>query len=193
MDSTAIAPSVAESPLFKLPAELRLRIYEYALYSHDDGLCTVTRASGIPEPALLLTCKAIRKECIAVFYTVNIFQTVSSTYNYAVHFMMEGKKTALAMAGMDVGRLVVRDYVSGRRQHLEALTLWLKLVHMGRLPIPHLQHWPHECMWSEALGFLESLFMIAKGMEAAPWADVEAIIVNIREGLIAIQERWGRF
>lgn len=88
--------------MFKLPTELRLRIYEYAVYRGEDGLCKITRKDGIPEPALLFTCKAIRAEAIAVFYTVNIFHTIMEFYHPAVLILMPRKKDALIAAGINI-------------------------------------------------------------------------------------------
>lgn len=42
--------------LFRIPPELRNRIYEYALHL-EDGVCEVSEELGIPELALLMTCK----------------------------------------------------------------------------------------------------------------------------------------
>jgi hypothetical protein len=67
--------SIARSPFFtKFPPEIRLQIYKYALFiANDDGYCVVIKEKGIPEPPLLLTCKAIRKEAIETFYHQNWF------------------------------------------------------------------------------------------------------------------------
>lgn len=63
--------SVAESPLFKLPPELRTMIYRFALI--DDEEVVVTEAGGVPEPALLSVCKNVRSETYKVFYYENDF------------------------------------------------------------------------------------------------------------------------
>lgn len=95
MEWTALATSIAASPLFKLPPELRLRIYEYAVYSCEDQLCEVTRKDGIPELALLFTCKTVRAKAIPVFYTVNTFRIAIESYHAAVQVLTARKKAAL--------------------------------------------------------------------------------------------------
>lgn len=52
--------------------------------------CRITRAKGFPEPALLATCKSIRREAIAVYYDNN-FHSVDSN---AIE-LFESKRRAL--------------------------------------------------------------------------------------------------
>lgn len=74
-DSSSTSSSIDHSPLFTLARELRDKIYEYAVNcGDDDGICTVTRRRGIPEPPLLFTCKVIREEALEVFYSINSFR-----------------------------------------------------------------------------------------------------------------------
>lgn len=125
MSSTTTAISIAASPLFKLPAELRLRIYEYALYSDNDGLCEVTRKHGIPEPALLFTCKAVRDESVTLFYKVNSIRLVAESYHPAVHNLIARKVAAIRTAGMHLGGLEIEIFTVGRR-NFQNLTLWVQ-------------------------------------------------------------------
>jgi hypothetical protein len=60
----------SHSRLLNLPPELRNRIYEYAL-RFDNGICEVNETVGIPESALLLTCKEIRREAIGILHSAN--------------------------------------------------------------------------------------------------------------------------
>jgi hypothetical protein len=97
--STATS-SIADSPLFKLPPELRLRIYEYAVYSEDDdGKCKVTREHGIPEPPLLFTCKTVRGEAISSFYSVNNFHNIVELLHPATIVLTMRKKNSLLAQG----------------------------------------------------------------------------------------------
>jgi hypothetical protein len=102
--TTSTAPSpIADSPLFKLPAELRIRIYADALYSDDNGECKVTRKHGIPEAPLLSTCKVIRGEAISMFYTLNSFRLAEKNSHPADFAMVQRKKKSLEAQGVPIG------------------------------------------------------------------------------------------
>lgn len=89
--------------MFKLPRELRDKIYEYAVYSNDNGRCVVTRKDGIREPPLLLTCKTIREEAIEVFYGVNNFYIVILAFHPAAWVLYGHKKQSLELQGFRFG------------------------------------------------------------------------------------------
>jgi len=184
---TTTVPSVAESPLFILPAELRLHIYEYALYNGSDGTCEVTREHGIPEPALLLTCKIIREEAISIFYALNTFRTIMEACHPAVLVMMERKWACLKAAGVELGTVRVESAVSGR-YCFGNLVLWLEYVHRseGEVSITP----PADGTKDPMQKFLEGLFGVAVGMKGRPWSEVEKIIYDLRGGLIALHKGW---
>ncbi|KAK5111956.1 hypothetical protein LTR85_011703 [Meristemomyces frigidus] len=60
---------VPQSPLLALPAELRNRIYEFALLEQE----TVHVDDNLRRPALLDTCRQIRSEALRLWYTENAF------------------------------------------------------------------------------------------------------------------------
>ncbi|KAK5122088.1 hypothetical protein LTR85_004334 [Meristemomyces frigidus] len=76
------------SPLKKLPAELRNRIYEMALQHEDaiiirtDGAFDELSASGLPL-ALTATCREIRNDTLKMFYANNAFHFHTTLPNYA--------------------------------------------------------------------------------------------------------------
>jgi hypothetical protein len=95
METTPALPSsVKDSPLFKLPQELRDVIYESS-YS-TETYATVTKEAGIPEPGLLSTCKVIRQEAIAVFYGETRPNFIIESDDPAVLLLWDGKKKYLA-------------------------------------------------------------------------------------------------
>lgn len=57
---------VPNSPLFKLPPELRAAIYRFAVV--EEGEIVVTKGQRFPEAPLLSTCKTIRSEAIGIFF-----------------------------------------------------------------------------------------------------------------------------
>lgn len=65
------AQSIADSPPFKLPPELRNRIYEYTFASLGNSII-IKQENGIPEPSLLASCKIIRREAIGIFYSPDV-------------------------------------------------------------------------------------------------------------------------
>jgi hypothetical protein len=72
-----------------LPPELRVRIYEYAVWT--DGECLITKAGGVPEPPLLMTSKAVRREAIDVYYSINAMRFVVISYDRATEALMFDK------------------------------------------------------------------------------------------------------
>ena len=70
-------------PLFELPAEIRLKIYEYALLDHErtdaqtrEGIVNMTKAYRTP--SLLATCQEMRKEGTSIYYPNTTFRFVHS-------------------------------------------------------------------------------------------------------------------
>jgi hypothetical protein len=57
--------------LLELPAEMRNKIYRYALINEN---CTTLTDSNCNQPALLRTCRQIRTEASILFYSQNKFQ-----------------------------------------------------------------------------------------------------------------------
>lgn len=78
----------------ELAPELRLIVYEYALYL-DDGVIGVNETAGIPEPALLLTSKTIRHEALPIFYTRNTLHLLIHSYTPATPLLIHRKQEAI--------------------------------------------------------------------------------------------------
>lgn len=62
-----------QSPLSRLPAELRYQIWEYALLSDTEVLVSDTRYKRWRSPALLRCCRELRTEASGLYYTGNTF------------------------------------------------------------------------------------------------------------------------
>jgi hypothetical protein len=179
--------SIANSPLFKLAAELRLRIYEYAVYSDDNGHCKVTREHGIPEPPLLFTCKFICKEAVNSFYSVNEFHMMADLLHPAALVLMGRKNKSLELLGTGIrGRrfTVINDEDISSIDVLawDRLRLWLEYVHAG------------ECSCLKLRGTsgdrlaIASMFKIAAGLKNKPWGEVQAIVDGLYAGLMAVND-----
>ena len=66
--------------LLNLPGELRNRIYEFAVVQESE--LTIT-AKGPGQPALLSTCRKIRREAGTLYYGKNVFSLKIERYNGA--------------------------------------------------------------------------------------------------------------
>lgn len=85
----------ASSPLFRLPGELRNKIYHYALTIDKPVL---VNSKGFHVPCLLLACHKIRSEAASIFYTRNRFDVLFEFYDstWAVKYLRIAQKYACA-------------------------------------------------------------------------------------------------
>ena len=90
--------SVADSSLFRLSGELRNEIYRH--YFGDDKIIPIT-ADGVPEPALLLTCRTVRKEALSLFYHDKRIEIHMHDYDSNILLKWESKCRNLEAAGAD--------------------------------------------------------------------------------------------
>lgn len=192
-DPTTTNSSIAHSPLWRLPPEMRNLIYEFALYQGDEhGNCPVRKSVGIPEPALLLTCKAVRKEAIGVFYSENRFLAVIRSFDPATLLLLRRKNEILwSRYGCQI-HLQVRQFIDGSRRWRNLLS-WLKDHHSTRVGRLFLVPGYTVQRFSSREGmFLYSIFMLARVMYGRPWKEVKLILAGIRVGLEALHNAWAR-
>jgi hypothetical protein len=69
LEAARLPKSVASSPLFKLPKEIRLSIYDYCLTSKYSVLWPADRLALELQPQLLRTCSTIYEEAAPILYT----------------------------------------------------------------------------------------------------------------------------
>jgi hypothetical protein len=69
-----IDKSIASSPLFRLPRELRVRIYAHCLTTHNIVFWPSPNCSAGLQPQLLRTCSAILHEAAPILYSTNTMQ-----------------------------------------------------------------------------------------------------------------------
>ena len=95
----------AQSRLLALPAELRNRIYEYALLQ-DGGIRVMPRLS---QPSLLLTSRQICQESLQIWYNRNDFEVpvrdcdaslLTKWGRHAKDKAPRGRKPVLVMSGV---------------------------------------------------------------------------------------------
>ncbi|KAF2627413.1 hypothetical protein BU25DRAFT_341500 [Macroventuria anomochaeta] len=86
-----------ESPLFRLPAELRNQIYEDLLCANTPTkLSDLANAARLPvpastHPAILATCKRIHSEAKDLLYTTHVFHAHPSLLTALPHLMTTSK------------------------------------------------------------------------------------------------------
>lgn len=104
--ATHITDSVADSPLFKLSPELRNAMYRLVLIDQEDGV-EISKTHGIPEPALMTTCKLVRSESHSIFYQENIINHYVEMYDTAPIDFILHKLPAGCWRGAENVRLVL--------------------------------------------------------------------------------------
>ena len=192
-NSTTSHPSVAHSPLFKLPRELRDYIYEYSFYSlytpGSDGeyRINVTKDEGIPEPALLLTCKIIREEAIMLLYGQYRFMLIIESHDPAVMLLWNAKMVHLqrdynlVTASQGASRAGPRSWGNLKRT--------LQLVHSGHhLFVDMGERGAYN--YSQEEEFLQGMFNVARSMYYEEWELVEDTLQMLRQGLVAMDRDW---
>lgn len=192
-DSTAASSSVALSPLFKLPRELRDYIYEYSFYSlytpngSREPDIKVTKDEGIPEPALLLTCKIVREEAVMLFYGQTRLNLVIHSYDPATMLLWSAKRVHLkreynlTAATQNVSRAGPISWINLKRN--------LQLIHSGHHVFVTIgaRGAPN---YSAEEEFLQGMANVARSMYYEEWEFVEDILQMLRQGLVALNHHW---
>ena len=150
---------MAHSPLFKLPRELRDYIYDYTFCSSRRH--RITRDEGIPEPALLLTCKAIREEAAVLFYGCSRLTLNIISYDPTTILLWDLKELYLTRA---YGFMPYRPHFrhAGRR-NWHNLKLMLRL-HLADMISSSSYNLPSPPAHSEERIFISGLFKIVRRM-----------------------------
>lgn len=116
--------------LLELPAELRNKIYEYALV--EQWCIEIDRQNHL-QPGLLRTCHQIRAEAIEMFYSENQFQL-------RVYFPPEVRPQVRhwlwTKPGRDEHLVICRGYILWR-----TLLTWLKPIHQGVIHVKKFEVW----------------------------------------------------
>lgn len=165
----------ASSPFMELAPELRNKIYEYALRA-DDGIIQVSSATGIPEPALLLASKTIRREALALFYSQNIVHLVIDSYSPAMPLFIYKKQ--LAVLKKHKYRFAVSQVVMRGPPRWRNLIAWLRLF--------------YEKGYSYVAFIILAapLFQMVRSMRMVSWDEIEKTLVFLRYGLVNYNAAW---
>lgn len=177
--------SVAHSPLFKLPPELRDIIYDYAF--SRPALMAVTKEAVIPEPPLLFTCKTVRAEAIKPFYERPRFLLVVHSHDSAVMMLWLEKGRALMRA--------YKAYIAPQECWYSGPRSWSNLKRSLQL---HSQN-PEMSLdagvagspgWTDEAAFIQGLFQMTRAMKDQAWEKVEGILDMLRLGLVKFDWDW---
>ena len=188
LESSAVfPPSVAHSPLFKLPKELRDYIYEYAFCTPPHQR-TITKGGGIPEPALLFTCKIVRQEACPLFYGRQRLILVIDSYDPAVMVFWRLKKEQFARAyGLTSSGLHTYRRIGPRNWN--SLKTMLRLHLAGKIGSLYRSLSGSQRVKDEGL-FVAGLFKAVRKMKGWPWHRVEAVLDMLRPGLVKLHKEW---
>lgn len=192
--NNAISPT-ASSPFMELAPGLRLIIYEYALYL-DEGAIEVNETTGIPEPALLLTCKEIRNEALPIFYTQNNLHLLIHSYSPAMPLLIHRKQESILeqyQYYIYVSHIVLAGPANWRN-----LLTWLRHIHESDSPIGIVQvapplktgHRPGALERAKELTVVAGLFDVVGLLDDVRWDVVEKTLGMLRYALAAFDDDW---
>lgn len=190
-----VTDSSASSPFMNLAPELRLIIYEYALYL-DDGAIEVNETTGIPEPALLLTSKEIRHEALPIFYTQNTLHLLIHSYSPATPLLIHRKQEAV-LAQYEFYIFVSHIVLDGPANWRNLLA-WLRHVHESESPVGIVQvapplktgHRPGALERAKELTVVAGLFDVVGLLDDVRWDVVEKTLGMLRYALAAFDDDW---
>lgn len=189
--------SPASVPLLRLPPELRNTIYEYALRL-DDGACIVSDTAGIPESALLITCKRIRREAIGIFYTINELHMIVDSCSPSVPILVKQKAVAMFKqyhCHINFPTLFLRG-----PQRWRNLVSWLRATHADPREIRSIcaiasdldkkPHSPLSRNRAKEMAIVAGLFKMVVSMQGVQWEEVEEALKLLRYGLVRYDSEW---
>jgi hypothetical protein len=177
-------PDSGFSLLLDLPPELRLRIYEYAVWT--EGVCLITKAGGVPEPPLLMTSKMIRREAMDVYYSTNAMRFVVTSYDHATEQLMLHKLEILA-ARYGIQTKMFSAAFEGPPNWTNFKSWLQSLQGSGRA---HVRLEDPGTDGKKVDRMVIGMMGSAVAMRSLPSKEAEANLELLRVGLIAIDDRW---
>lgn len=174
-----------DSPLLKLPAELRNAIYSLALEPPvDDRPITIINRSRSPHPDLLGVCRQIREEALKVYYSESHFWVEQEGFSGdtdRVFTTLLWRYNPTASVTVDIVGSIVPNWSSIFR--------YLEDVHYGRangleLPVEGLEdaHADLKVLWGT--------FNLVRFTANLDWDYVAAMLNTQRAVLGMMDERW---
>ncbi|CAK4027135.1 Hypothetical predicted protein [Lecanosticta acicola] len=204
-DTTPSSPSTrpatepeAKCHLLDLPAEMRNEIFLLAM--HDSRTIKI-RPSGYDRPGLLLTCKAIRQEALAVFYYNSKFRISVKQYDPAPFITLT---RSLRRLKLHPKKMSLTCEFTDDTPNWSNLKLYLKYIWEGgrRMFAYSPEHvWKKTGNFPSVLSMLgigdkmviSSMVVMCKGLRDREkvWLVVERILDEQRPLLVCFDKRWG--
>ena len=180
----SIPQQQAQSPLLRLPAELRNEIYH--LVPTDPKNVQIS-TSGYTRPALLNTCKSIRYEALHLFYTSNTFTLTIRSYN----------ATPLLKWRNHLNRIGIQKepqcWLDTTLPSWENLVEWLRLYHAGEVLESPLELGVMSSLcWKGSLEewIICAMVNIVRASKGESWGKVEKSLRVWRRALADRDRRW---
>ena len=182
--------SVATSPLFKLPPEIRNMIYRYAIVTK--ARVRITKSSGIPEPALLSTCKILRSEACAIVYLENTFRCEVRDHDPASLSLAYRKFKNAKNLGVS-------------SQHVSSVQI--EVCRRGSRNWKNLIAWYHSCLQRTCCGVLQleheqradaeerllvGVFKIVCSSPKMTSSELDFVLESLRPVLVELRQDWGK-
>lgn len=179
--STSPPPERSSSKLLGLPAELRNRIYRFALIEPKTIELDKSKWPA-HQPAVLKTCRQIRHEALGVFYFGNKISTEILAWNPAVKDKFNQLMTTYGTKSPQLSH-----YFKGGPNWANLLG-WLKAVHERRIG------GISDCVGkqrSQERKVVGILFMIVRKTRVTmPWSEVVTLLEAHREVIGQIDAKW---
>ncbi|KAK5703618.1 hypothetical protein LTR17_021942 [Elasticomyces elasticus] len=164
------------SRLFTIPAEVRVRIYEYALISN----APIMIEKDEPQPNILRTCRQIRKEAMSIYYTENDFSMTVHQWDglAAVPFrklMLNGHLALDLCTGCDV-------------VNFENLMKWTEAYHEDHENVVGLSQNKVRGHDSRAKTLARRVFGTVEVMRSEKWYEVFEVLIVFYDAIFALQQ-----
>ncbi|KAK5739145.1 hypothetical protein LTR17_005446 [Elasticomyces elasticus] len=167
------------STLFKLPAELRVVIYEYVLVEDQ----SITVDTGLRLPSLHSTSRQVREETVPIWYRGNLFNHPITDCD--TDLMTKWNKHCHALCLPEIKQEIS---VSGR-PNWSNLVMWCKILcdHSdGGMMLPAHNE------FSKLEQVISTTTIIAErfSYEDRPWAECELVLNDMRPLLGLVDDEW---
>jgi hypothetical protein len=165
----------------------------HSTHQTKDGFYDVTKEIGISEPALLFTCKAIRKEAVEIFFRKNRFRLLMLSWDPATEVLIMRKEKILGTGEIAERR---RALGHGDGRQWENLLEWLRRYHTEEahpLAVPAVKAYEDEDMGADQpdeYGVVDSMFKLVNALSGSSWEDITPMMIGLRHGLNAIDHSW---
>lgn len=176
-----------QSPLLKLPGELRNRIYRLALLEPQPiGLSP----TNFVEPSLLVACHQIRREAATISYGENTFRVPIPNYDSTMCKLWTAKFRKLRKIFKVNVHTVLSRGAAFEEPDWENAIEWIQRRHSGAVRY-HL-HKPSSAPrhFTPDMMVLGGMFLIAIEMKGKPWSKVKKVMEEQHRILVAINPKW---